>query len=250
MAATPRSSTGAVSAAPYGHRTTPPARMAAPHQNNVFDANIPGRMIVDSSPAAAMSRSISAWTTAIGFGCWKKGCGVWCGEERKTTRGAWAARRSTTAGTVAGGAVQTRKTAPAPLRPTSSDSGTVRSPVTTSTFAGSAVAASARRVRARTGTPSSTSRSTTPRPTRPVAPVTSTGGAPVRVMKTPSVAGARSESCHLRTPGCLLRVSRYEGGTSLLARVRNLSHENSNASSTTRHDAAPNRAGRSGLTRA
>jgi hypothetical protein len=51
-----------------------------------LDANIPGRMIVDSSPAAAMSRSISAWSTAIGFGCRKKGCGVWCGDERKTTR--------------------------------------------------------------------------------------------------------------------------------------------------------------------
>jgi hypothetical protein len=43
-------------------------------------------MIVDSSPAAAMSRSIPAWSTVIGFGCWKKGCGVWCGAERKTTR--------------------------------------------------------------------------------------------------------------------------------------------------------------------
>jgi hypothetical protein len=43
-------------------------------------------MIVDSSLAAAMSRSILAWSIAIGFGCWKKGCGVWCGEERRTTR--------------------------------------------------------------------------------------------------------------------------------------------------------------------
>ena len=41
----------------------------------MFDANIPGRMIVDSSPEAAMSRSMSACSTAIGFGCWKKGCG-------------------------------------------------------------------------------------------------------------------------------------------------------------------------------
>ena len=48
----------------------------------MFDANIPGRMIVDSSPAAAMSRSISACSTAIGFGCWKNGCGVWCGEDK------------------------------------------------------------------------------------------------------------------------------------------------------------------------
>jgi hypothetical protein len=58
-----------------GPRTTPPARIAAAHQNNTFEANIPGRMIVDSSPADAMSRSISAWTTAMGLGCWKKGCG-------------------------------------------------------------------------------------------------------------------------------------------------------------------------------
>ena len=102
-----------------------------------------------------MSRSMSAWSTAIGFGCWKKGCGVWCGDERKTTRRAWVARRSTTAGAVVGGAVQTRKTAPTPRSPASSDSGTVRSPVTTSTFAGSVAAASERCVRARTGTPAS-----------------------------------------------------------------------------------------------
>ena len=31
----------------------------------------------------------------MGFGCWKNGCGVRCGEERKTTRRVWAARRST-----------------------------------------------------------------------------------------------------------------------------------------------------------
>jgi hypothetical protein len=65
---------------------TPPPRIAVAHQNNVFDASIPGLMIVDSSPAAAISRSISACSTAIGFGCRKKGCGVWCGDERKTTR--------------------------------------------------------------------------------------------------------------------------------------------------------------------
>src|ERR1700674_2262238 len=149
-------------------------------------------MIVDWSPAAAMSRSISAWSTAIGFGCWKKGCGVWCGDERKTTRRAKVARRSTTAGAVVGGAVQTRKTALTPRSPASSDPGTVRWTVTTSTFAGSVAAASERCVKARTGTPASISRSTTARPTRPVAPVTRTGGTRVRVIRTSksSVAGA------------------------------------------------------------
>jgi hypothetical protein len=44
-------------------------RIAVAHQNNAFDANIPGRMIVGSSPATAMSRSMSAWSTAIEFGC-------------------------------------------------------------------------------------------------------------------------------------------------------------------------------------
>src|SRR5947209_2280503 len=106
-------------------------------------------MIVDSSPAAAMSRSISAWSTAIGFGCWKNGCGVWCGDERNTTRRADVARRSTAAGAVVGRAVQTRKTVLTPLSPASSDSGTVRSPVTTSTPAGSAASAPERPV----GTP-------------------------------------------------------------------------------------------------
>ena len=80
----------------------------------------------------------------MGFGCWKNGCGVRCGEERKTTRRACDARRSTTAGAVAGGAVQTRKTAPTPCSPASSDSGTVRSPTTTSTAAGNLAAVSAR----------------------------------------------------------------------------------------------------------
>src|SRR5262249_38595460 len=114
------------------------------------------------------------------------------------------ARRSTTAGAVVGGTVQTRKTAPAPRSAASSEPGTVRSPVTTSTFAGSAAAASERRVRARTGTPAPISWPMTARPTRPVAAVTSTGGTRVRVMRTPasSVIGARSESCHL--PGGLI----------------------------------------------
>ena len=185
---------GAVSAAPKGHRTTPPARIASAHQNSTFDANIPGRMIVDSSPETVINRSISACSTAMGFGCWKKGCGVWCGEERNTIRRALAARRSTTAAAVTGGAVQSRKTAPAPCNPASSDSGTVRSPVTTSTLAGSIAAASERRVRARTGTPASSSWPMTARPIRPVAPVTSTGGTDVAVMTTSasSVAGARS----------------------------------------------------------
>jgi hypothetical protein len=43
------------------------------------------------------------------------------------------------------------------------------------TFVGSVAAASERCERARTGTPASINRSTTTRPTRPVAPVTSTG---------------------------------------------------------------------------
>ena len=53
----------------------------------------------------------------MGFGCWKNGCGVRCGDERKTTRRACDARRSMTAGAVAGGAVQTRKTAADTLQP-------------------------------------------------------------------------------------------------------------------------------------
>jgi len=60
--------------------------MGAAHQSSAFDANIPGRMIVAARPAAAIRRSMSAWRTARGFGCWKNGCGVRCGEERKTTR--------------------------------------------------------------------------------------------------------------------------------------------------------------------
>src|SRR3974390_1348976 len=65
-------------------------------------------MIVDWRPAAAMSRSMSAWSTAIGFGCWKKGCGVWCGDERKTTRCPWLARCPTTPAPLAGAAFDGR----------------------------------------------------------------------------------------------------------------------------------------------
>jgi hypothetical protein len=35
-------------------------RIAVAHQGKTFDAIIPSRMIVDSSPAVAMSRSMSA----------------------------------------------------------------------------------------------------------------------------------------------------------------------------------------------
>lgn len=89
-------------------------------------------------------------------------------------RPALRARRASTAGTVAGGAVQTRKTAPAPASAGSSDSGAVRSPATSSTSGGSAAAAG-RRTSARTGWPSRRSSATTARPARPVAPITRTG---------------------------------------------------------------------------
>jgi hypothetical protein len=79
-----------------------------------------------------------------------------------------------TSGTVAGAAVQTRKTVEIPSSAASSDSGTVRSPATTSSAAGNPVTPT-RRVIARTGTPAASSSSATSSPTRPVAPVTSTG---------------------------------------------------------------------------
>jgi hypothetical protein len=41
--------------------------------------------------------SISACIRAIGFGCWKNGCGVLYGADRKTTRRGDDARRSMTA---------------------------------------------------------------------------------------------------------------------------------------------------------
>ena len=102
-----------------------------------------------------------------------------------------------TVGAVVGGTVQTRKTAQTPRSPASSDSGTVRSPVTTSTLAGSVAAASGRRVSARTGTPASTSRSTTTRPTRPVAPVTSTGAVEVGFEPTEAFTSHAFEACAL-----------------------------------------------------
>jgi len=44
---------------PYGAAETAP-RIVGAHQSSAFDANIPGRMMVDSSPERAISRSISA----------------------------------------------------------------------------------------------------------------------------------------------------------------------------------------------
>ena len=40
-------------------------RIAVDHRPGAFEANIPGRMIVDSSQLAAMSRSIPVWSAAI-----------------------------------------------------------------------------------------------------------------------------------------------------------------------------------------
>ena len=71
--ATSRSSMGAVSAAPNGQRTGSPFLIARDHQGIVFEAKIPGRMIVDASPESAIKRSRSAWSFAAGLGCWKKG---------------------------------------------------------------------------------------------------------------------------------------------------------------------------------
>ena len=64
-----RSSTGAVSAAPYGQRTTSPARICGAHQWTAFVANIPGRRITRSSAAAVSKRSISTCRSRNGFGC-------------------------------------------------------------------------------------------------------------------------------------------------------------------------------------
>jgi hypothetical protein len=50
-----------------------------------------------------------AWSAAMGLGCRKNGCGVWCGDDRKTTRETLRARRATTAETVAGPAAQTKE---------------------------------------------------------------------------------------------------------------------------------------------
>src|SRR4051812_45941796 len=101
-----------------------------------------------------------------------------------------------TAGAVTGGAVQRRKTGPTPLSAASSDSGTLKSPATTSTAAGNP-AASGRRVSARTGTPASSSWATTARPIRPVAPVTRTGG--TRELVTRASTSWRRTSSHLVT---------------------------------------------------
>lgn len=64
-----RSSIGAVSTAAYGQRTTSPARICRDHHATAFAANIPGRMIVDATPDAAMRSSMSACMAAIGLDC-------------------------------------------------------------------------------------------------------------------------------------------------------------------------------------
>jgi hypothetical protein len=59
----------------------------------------------------------------MGLGCRKKGCGVWCGDDRKTTRWTLRARRATTAETVAGPAAQTRNSASTPASAGVNESG-------------------------------------------------------------------------------------------------------------------------------
>src|SRR6185437_3447352 len=43
------------------------------------------KRITDGSPDVASSRSMLAWSAAMGLGCRKNGCGVWCSDDRKTT---------------------------------------------------------------------------------------------------------------------------------------------------------------------
>jgi hypothetical protein len=93
---------------------------------------------------------------------------VRCGADRK--RRTLAASSSMTAGAVAGGAVHTRKTVSTSSSAGSSVSGSVRSPMATSTPSGRDASASALRVRVRMGAPTSSSSSTTALPVRPVAP--------------------------------------------------------------------------------
>jgi hypothetical protein len=114
------------------------------------------------------SCSMSAWSAAMGLGCRKNGCGVWCGDDRKTTRWTLRARRATTAETVAGLAAQTRNTASTPTSAGANESGSVRSPTTTSTPGGNGIGGG-RRTRAPTERPRRRSPVTTARPTRPAA---------------------------------------------------------------------------------
>ena len=69
-----------------------------------------------------------AWSAAMGLGCRKNGCGVWCGDDRKTTRWTLRARRATTAETVAGPAAQTRNTTSTPASAGVNESGSVEIP--------------------------------------------------------------------------------------------------------------------------
>jgi len=59
----------------------------------------------------------------MGLGWRNKGSGVWCGDDRKTTRWTLRARRATTSETVAGPAAQTRNTVSTPASAGVSESG-------------------------------------------------------------------------------------------------------------------------------
>ena len=113
---------------------------AAPTSSQHFAANIPGRRRVHWIPEFSINRSICSTTTLSGLGCWKSGCGVLSGAERKTIRFACLAIRSKAGATAAAGAVHTRNTVSIPSRHASRVSGRVRSPRTTSTCGGNRAA--------------------------------------------------------------------------------------------------------------
>ena len=64
-----RSSVGAVATPRYGHRTSSPVRINDAHQRRAFDASIPGRKNVHSTPESSISFSICSGTFLTGFGC-------------------------------------------------------------------------------------------------------------------------------------------------------------------------------------
>ena len=91
-------------------------------------------------PAAATSRSISACCTAIGFGCWKKGCGASCGDDEKDETPQMRDARQLPEQWSAGRSRRGRTEPDTSQSCVRRESDTLRSPVTASTFAGSAAA--------------------------------------------------------------------------------------------------------------
>ena len=197
------SSIGAVSTAPYGHRTTSPARDPWRRFHQWKACPSPQATSWDEGPPteAPTSRGhVRCWrgAPAIGLGCRKNGCGVWCARRQKDLRAGRFYSEPPRRRTRPWPTRQPRQGTPPrpPARAGVNESGLGReiARTTTSTPGGNGVGGRAsERVRGPRAALRRSNSLTTARPMRPDAPTTRTGAiSDIVIARAPAVEGAAS----------------------------------------------------------